>query len=424
MKGLPGTTERDIIVGLAALIGGIISTMVVALPLELFLPSAVLAGIIEEPAKVIALIYIALVLPDWLTSKTKCALFGGLAGLGFAFTENLWYYLGFLALEEGVEGVPPELILGRTLLCLPNHALWSAIVGMGLLYVAAEGKEGYKKALGFLFIAIILHGLWNALLHFPGLEWIILLLIIEIVVFGLIYYKSEDYPVPSERIGILRLLPSKREILITRNMRTFGRKDFKKDISDDEKLLLISRNHFVITRSGNEFYIEDLNSTRGTELNGIEIKGKGRQKLNVGSEITLPADLKIEFTTKAKMDEIEWGKTLREKPTVEAGYVAPLAKLVLPNNREIEIREEERIFGREDFRGVVSDDELQFISRNHFKIMRVNDEIYIEDLGSKNGTMLNREEIKGLGRRKLKDGDEILVAKVLKMTFRRGEEHF
>lgn len=417
MKGLPGTTERDIIVGLAALIGGIISTIVVALPLELFLPSAALAGIIEEPAKVIALIYIALVLPDWLTSKTKCALFGGLAGLGFAFTENLWYYLGFLALEEGV---PPELILGRTLLSLPNHALWSAIVGMGLLYVAAEGKAGYKKALGFLFIAIILHGLWNAFALSPVPEWIILLLIIEMAVFGLIYYKSEDYPVPPGQIGVLRLLPSKREILITRNMRTFGRKDFKKDISDDEKLL-ISRNHFMITRSGNEFYIEDLNSTRGTKLNGIEIKGKGRQKLNAGSEITLPAGLKIEFTTKVKMDEIEWGKTLPKKPTVEAGHVTlkPLAKLVLPNNREIEIREEERIFGREDFRGVVSDDELQFISRNHFKIIRVNDEIYIEDLDSKNGTKLNGEEIKGLGRRKLKDGDEILVAKVLKMTFRR-----
>ena len=420
MKGLPSTTERDIIVGLAALIGGIISTIVVALPLELFLPSAVLAGIIEEPAKVIALIYIALVLPDWLTSKTKCALFGGLAGLGFAFTENLWYYLGYLALEEGV---PPELIIGRTLLSLPTHALCSAIVGMGLLYVAAEGKEGYKKALGFLFIAIILHGLWNALALSPVPEWIILLLIIEMAVFGLIYYKSEDYPVPSERIGILRLLPSKREILITRNMRTFGRKDFEKDVSDDEKLLLISRNHFVITRGGNEFYIEDLNSTRGTKLNGIEIKGKGRQKLNAGSEITLPAGLKIKFTTKAKMDEVEWGKTLREKPTVEAGRIAPksLAKLVLPNNREIEIREEERIFGREDFRGVVSDEELQFISRKHFKIMRMNDEIYIEDLDSKNGTMLNREEIKGWGRRKLEDGNEILIAKILKIRYVRGE---
>jgi len=418
MKGLPSTTERDIIVSLAALIGGIISAIVIALPLEeLFLPffpPEVLAGIIEEPAKVIALIYIALALPDWLTSKTKCALFGGLAGLGFAFTENLWHYLRIPYFMFGES--PP--IIERTLLCLPSHALESAIVGMGLLYVAAEGKEGYKKALGFLFIAIILHGLWNAL---PGLEWNILLLIIEIAVFGLIYYKLEDYPVPSERIGVLRLLPSKREILITRNMRTFGRKDFKKDISDDENLLLISRNHFRITRSGNEFYIEDLNSTRGTKLNGIEIKGKGRQKLNAGSEITLPAGLKIKFTTKAKMDEIESKKTLREKPTVEAEHVTlkPLAKLVLPNNREIKIREEEKIFGREDFRDVVSDDELQFISREHFKIMRVNDEIYIEDLDSKNGTELNREEIKGLGRRKLKDGDEILVAKVLKMTFRR-----
>jgi hypothetical protein len=325
-------TERDLIVGLAALIGGIISTVVVALPLEaIFGVGAVLVGIIEEPAKLIGLIIIVLVLPDWLTSKTKCTLFGGLAGLGFGFTENLVYYLGYLAEEEIAFG-----IIRRTFLTLPFHILDSAIVGMGLLYVAAKGEKGYKKAGEFLLIAIILHGLWNA---FPS----ILMLILDMAVFAGIYYKSEEYPVQLEQIGILRISPSKREIVVTRSMRTFGRTDFEKDVSDDRKLLLISRDHFVITRKGNTFYLADANSARGTKLNGVEIKGKGMQKLNARSEIALPGDITIEFTTKAAMDAIEGGITLREIPKVDAMFMQKkIAKLVLPNNEEIEIKEVEK----------------------------------------------------------------------------------
>lgn len=418
MKRMMKFTERDLIVGLAAVIGGLVSTIVVALPLEVFLGlHPILAGIVEEPAKVIALIIIALVLPEWLTLKSKCALFGGLAGLGFAFIENLWYYLGILAVKGGIT---PELIYGRTLLSLPFHIFVSATAGMGLLYIAAKGKEGYKNALGLLFVAIILHGLWNAI---PALGWFIFVLFVCAAVFSYIYKKLPQYPVSPEQIGVLRL-PT-REIWVTRNERTFGRNDFRQDVFHDEKLQYISKKHFRIVRSGDGFYIEDCNSTSGTKLDRIEIKGKGRLELDIGSEITLPADLKIEFTTKAKRGEIERRKTLtlHEKPTVEAVRIAskPLAKLLLPNNREIEIKEEERIFGREDFRGAIPDEELQHISRKHFKITRVNGEFYIEDEGSVNGTMLNGEEIKGLGMRKLKDGDEILVAKVLRIRYVEGQ---
>jgi pSer/pThr/pTyr-binding forkhead associated (FHA) protein len=60
---------------------------------------------------------------------------------------------------------------------------------------------------------------------------------------------------------------------------------------------------------------------------------------------------------------------------------------------------------------------LQHISRKHFKITRVNGEFFLEDEGSLNGTKLNGEEIKALGRRKLEDDEEILVAKVLKIRY-------
>lgn len=413
MNSMKKFTERDLIVGLAALIGGIISVIVIALPLnELFGLPDTLVGIVEEPAKVIALIIIAFYFPDWLTSKKKCAIFGGLAGLGFAFTENFWYYVFWP--EE-----LPEIIYLRTFLCLPSHIFDSAIVGMGLLYIAAKGKEGYKNALGLLFVAMVLHGLWNA-------GWIILMLITVPLIFGYIYKKLPEYPVSEEQIGVLRL--PKREVWITRD-RTFGRKDFRNDVSFED-LQHISKKHFKIDRFGDKFFIEDCESKGGTRLNGAEIKGKGRLELMRSSVITLPTSLNMRFVTKVDVEKAMEMSTLIEPmeavPTIPKAV--ELAKLVLPNNREIEIGEKKE-FGREDFKDVVSGEKFRFISRSHFKITRSNEAFYIEDLESTNGTMLNEEEIKGLGRRKLKDGDEILIAKMLKIRYvreqasaRRGKE--
>jgi hypothetical protein len=97
-----------------------------------------------------------------------------------------------------------------------------------------------------------------------------------------------------------------------------------------------------------------------------------------------------------------------------------IAKLILPNNNEVKITEDEEVFGREDFVGAVSVDDLLFVGRKHFKITKEDNGVYIEDLNSKNGTKLNGEEIKGLGRRKLMNGDEILVANVLKIRYVEG----
>jgi pSer/pThr/pTyr-binding forkhead associated (FHA) protein len=383
-----------------------ISVIVVALPLEVFLETPpVLAGLIEEPAKVIALIIIAFMFPNWLISKKKCSIFGGLAGLGFAFTENLWYYLGFIAQKK----LSPEVIYGRTLLSLPFHIFASALVGMGLIYIAGKGREGYKNAVGLLFVAIVLHGLWNAGSY---LGWYIFILIAAILVFGYIYKKTPEYPVPEGQIGVL-IFP-KHEVWITRD-RTFGRDDFKNEVSSED-LQHISRKHFKITRLGVDFFIEDCGSKGGTRLDGTEIKGKGRQRLREGSVITLPVGLTLRFST-IKVGITMMPTLIETKRRELIPKNAASAKLILPDKQEIEINEKEREFGREDFKDAVPIEKLRFISRKHFKITRVNEEFYIEDIGSTNGTMLNGEEIKGLGVRKLKNGDEILVAKILKIGY-------
>jgi pSer/pThr/pTyr-binding forkhead associated (FHA) protein len=93
------------------------------------------------------------------------------------------------------------------------------------------------------------------------------------------------------------------------------------------------------------------------------------------------------------------------------------AKFILPNSNECIIQDYERVFGREDFIGVILSDELLFIGKKHFKIVKMEDGFYIEDLNTKNGTKINGEEIKGLGKIKLRDGDEILLGKTLNLKY-------
>lgn len=98
-----------------------------------------------------------------------------------------------------------------------------------------------------------------------------------------------------------------------------------------------------------------------------------------------------------------------------------LAKLVLPDNNYLTITQYDRIFGREDFMGVVIADELLFIGKEHFKLTRLDDGFYIEDLNTKNGTKVNGQDIRDLGKIKLKDNDQILVSETLNLSYSEEE---
>ncbi|MBP2046681.1 FHA domain-containing protein [Methanobacterium aggregans] len=115
-------------------------------------------------------------------------------------------------------------------------------------------------------------------------------------------------------------------------------------------------------------------------------------------------------------------RRLESKPKMEEDTVLIkpqnlLAKLVLDNKNEVVIKNYEHVLGREDFLGLVSSEKLLFIGKTHFRLTKFDDGVYIEDLHTKNGTMINGRNIKGLGKIKLGDGDEICVAKVLNLHY-------
>ncbi|HII84879.1 MAG TPA: FHA domain-containing protein [Methanobacterium subterraneum] len=93
------------------------------------------------------------------------------------------------------------------------------------------------------------------------------------------------------------------------------------------------------------------------------------------------------------------------------------AKLILKEKHEFIIKEYERVFGREDFVGVLVADDLLFIGKKHFKISKKDDGFYIKDLKTKNGTKINSKDLKGHESVRLHDGDNILVADVLNIRY-------
>jgi len=93
-----------------------------------------------------------------------------------------------------------------------------------------------------------------------------------------------------------------------------------------------------------------------------------------------------------------------------------LARIVAPNNSDISLVGS-RKFGRDDFRNMVAEEKLPFISRQQFTISVSGETYYIEDLQSNNGTTLNGEPLQPGSQRELKQGDEICCANVLQLKF-------
>ncbi len=85
-----------------------------------------------------------------------------------------------------------------------------------------------------------------------------------------------------------------------------------------------------------------------------------------------------------------------------------------PNpNQYWPLKEEAIIIGRDEEGDIMLPDRQ--VSRQHIRIYRENDQYYITDLESKNGTWVNGQRLEGT--RELNDGDEIHVALAIRLQF-------
>ncbi len=177
----------------------------------------------------------------------------------------------------------------------------------------------------------------------------------------------------------------------------------------------VSRTHARISRDGTLFFVEDLGSAYGTQVNGSTIP-KGEKHLLRNGDVIAIAQFDVTFDRVAEGQRAnEVGNTQFVARKVVKDVMRGLAaSRDLPyfrvmngplESQRIEINDaQEYVIGREEGVDIVLKDDL--VSRRHVKIRRDWSGTHAEDLGSRNGFKINKKRTK---KKTLKDRDELEV---------------
>lgn len=126
-----------------------------------FVTSVVTGPVIEEIAKAIGVIVLVLAARRLLTRPAQGAVLGALVGLGFAWGEDVGYYLS--ALDDGISGLW-ESFLARALLGAFGHAIFTAVCGYALAWAltrAVRPPQAILAGIGGLTAAVLVHAQAN-----------------------------------------------------------------------------------------------------------------------------------------------------------------------------------------------------------------------------------------------------------------------
>jgi hypothetical protein len=94
------------------------------------------------------------------------------------------------------------------------------------------------------------------------------------------------------------------------------------------------------------------------------------------------------------------------------------AKFMTTDGESVSVTGKAGFMGRNDFLSMLKPAKADLISRQHLHIERKDNEYYIEDHGSTNGTRLNGSSITGKGSHLLKNNDIIDLGGALSLTFK------
>lgn len=98
-----------------------------------------------------------------------------------------------------------------------------------------------------------------------------------------------------------------KEVQLTKDKTTLGRRPYNDIVIDN---LAVSGEHAVLQMTGGEVFLEDLNSTNGTYLNGKAIK---KQQLQNGDSIEI-GKYKIKFVGDGEADNFDKTMVVKARP--------------------------------------------------------------------------------------------------------------
>ncbi|MCP3141402.1 FHA domain-containing protein [Pyxidicoccus xibeiensis] len=176
----------------------------------------------------------------------------------------------------------------------------------------------------------------------------------------------------------------------------------------------VSRNHARICQEGTHFFVEDLGSAYGTQINGKPLP-KGEKRVLRNGDVIAIAQYDVKFD---RLTELNADVNSEKTSFIARGLVKDAMRSASSDERFLRFmngpREGERIeigdakeliFGRDENEAdIILKDDL--VSRKHAKIRRDWSGTHVEDLGSRNGIKVNKKRV---NRKALKDSDELEV---------------
>ena len=207
-----------------------------------------------------------------------------------------------------------------------------------------------------------------------------------------------------------------KTVVLDEELITFGRDQSCQVVLAQQA---VSRNHARISRDGSLYFLEDLGSSFGTQVNGQKLP-KGEKRLLRNGDVIAIAQFDVTFDRVADVssDDASGKTSFISRNLVKdvmkglaAGGESAYFRVMNGTNegQRIEISDaQEYVFGRDQAEvDVVLNDDL--VSRKHVKVRRDWSGTHVEDLGSRNGIKLNKKRTR---KATIKDRDELEIGGV------------
>ena len=162
--------------------------------------SVVTGPLVEETGKGIGVLALILAARKVLDRPAQGGVLGALVGLGFAWGEDVGYYVS--ALEDGMSGLW-ESFLARALLGAYGHAIFTGVFGYALAWAVLRAQNvlvGLLAAAGGFIAALALHAQANGIgflapedswnLTYGAIEIPVLVVSVALLVWGLRRHRS------------------------------------------------------------------------------------------------------------------------------------------------------------------------------------------------------------------------------------------
>ena len=123
--------------------------------------SSMVAPVVEEIAKGLAVFGVLLFVRREMDDVLDGIVYGAMAGLGFALTENFFYFVG--SLQEGGWGVWMVVVLMRAIVFGLNHAFFTGVTGAAVGYARLSTNAVARLFVPVLGLggAVVFHSIHN-----------------------------------------------------------------------------------------------------------------------------------------------------------------------------------------------------------------------------------------------------------------------